>query len=162
MNYRHASEVNKKHLKEFFEEHELSWDLEEGNLQHSFICESGRSILGYAGMLVHGRVAVGTTLFVHPGFRGMGIGSTMSRSLVQEAVYEGVNAFCRWPEQAEYYFRAMGMKPAKETTKKRDILSSIPEKVLQYFNDGTHGRLLAKTLVVERSRDVDVTAPQGI
>lgn len=72
------------------------------------VARSGRCIVGVAGLVVEGNVAVGHSLAVVPGFRGLGLGRNLAQRVMDTAADLSLDAVYLFTCQAEFYFRAMG------------------------------------------------------
>jgi amino-acid N-acetyltransferase len=77
-------------------------------MEEFLVARSGRCIVGVAGLIIQGSVAVGHSLAVVPGFRGMGLGRKLATGLLDWSVSMGLGSIYLFTCQAEFYFRAMG------------------------------------------------------
>jgi N-acetylglutamate synthase-like GNAT family acetyltransferase len=77
------------------------------------VVRSGRCIVGVAGLIIEGTFAVGHSLAVVPGFRGLGLGRQLATSLLDAASGLGIGVVYLFTCQAEFYFRAMGFSVVK-------------------------------------------------
>ena len=78
------------------------------DMQRFLVARSGRCVVGAAGMVNLGSVAVGHSLGVVPGFRGMGLGRQLAVGLLDWSASQGLSSIYLFTCQAEFYFRAMG------------------------------------------------------
>lgn len=83
-------------------------NLAESDMGNFLVARSGRCIVGVAGLIIHGNVAVGHSLAVVPGFRGMGLGHQLASALLSTATELGLGTVYLFTCQAEFYFRAIG------------------------------------------------------
>jgi N-acetylglutamate synthase-like GNAT family acetyltransferase len=75
--------------------------------------------------MVSGVVAVGHSLAVVPGFRGLGIGRSLAQGLLDHAVSLGLGAVYLFTCRAESYFRALGFAVVERAQVPEDVLNSM-------------------------------------
>lgn len=98
-----------------------SGNLDSGDMGSFLVARSGRCIVGVAGLVIQGNVAVGHSLAVVPGFRGLGLGRNLAQRLMDAAAGLGLDAIYLFTCQAEFYFRAMGFSVVRH----EEVPSSI-------------------------------------
>jgi N-acetylglutamate synthase-like GNAT family acetyltransferase len=106
--------------------------LPEGNLCAAdmgrfLVARSGRCVVGVAGMIIQGSCAVGHSLAVVPGFRGMGLGRLLANGLLDWSSTLGLGSIYLFTCQAEFYFRAMGFSVVEQ--------GEVPETILMALSD---------------------------
>jgi len=92
-------------------------------MEDFLVARSGRCIVGVAGMIFQGTVAVGHSLAVVPGFRGMGLGRKLADGLLDRVAGLGADSVYLFTCQAEFYFRAMGFSVVSQV--------DVPESVVE-------------------------------
>jgi N-acetylglutamate synthase-like GNAT family acetyltransferase len=92
-------------------------------MDYFLVARSGRCIVGVVGMILQGTVAVGHSLAVVPGFRGLGLGRKLANSLFNWMVSLGAGSVYLFTCQAEFYFRAMGFSVVAH--------GEVPDPVMQ-------------------------------
>lgn len=97
--------------------------LESSHMENFLVARSGRCIVGVAGMVLQGTVAVGHSLAVVPGFRGLGLGRTLVTHLFDWLASMGIESVYLFTCQAEFYFRAMGFSVV--------LQEGVPDPVMQ-------------------------------
>jgi N-acetylglutamate synthase-like GNAT family acetyltransferase len=96
-----------------------------GDMEAFLVARSGRCIVGVAGLVVQDNVAVGHSLAVVPGFRGLGLGRNLAQRLMDAAADLGLDSVYLFTCRAEFYFRAMGFSVVKHEEVPRLILSVL-------------------------------------
>ena len=89
------------------------------------IARSGRCIVGVAGMIFQGTVAVGHSLAVVPGFRGMGLGRKLAEGLLDRVARLGGDSVYLFTCQAEFFFRAMGFSVVSQLVVPRPVMDVL-------------------------------------
>jgi N-acetylglutamate synthase-like GNAT family acetyltransferase len=101
--------------------------LEASHMENFLVARSGRCIVGVVGMILQGTVAVGHSLAVVPGFRGMGLGRRLANSLFDWMGSLGIGSVYLFTCQAEFYFRAMGFSVVSQEEVPDPVLQSLYE-----------------------------------
>jgi len=100
-------------------------NLASSDMERFMVVRAGRCIVGVAGMVIQGSVAIGHSFAVVPGFRGMGLGRKLVSGLLDWSSRLGLDAVYLFTCQAEFYFRAMGFSVVSTVEVPEVVIESL-------------------------------------
>ena len=104
-----------------------SGNLEVSDMDSFLVARSGRCIVGIVGVIIQGSMAIGHSLAVVPGFRGLGLGRKLAAGILDFSAAAGAGSVFLFTCQAEFYFRAMGFSVVQHAEVPESVMSVLSE-----------------------------------